>query len=274
MNDIITSKQNAQVRLIKSLKIKKYRDRHGLIPVEGIRSVEDALDSGLDIKLVLYSSTCVNNDRGAKLVKSLEQQLQIPVLEVSEQVMQDVSETDSPQGIIVAGRCPSFDLSNISLGHHNILLVIDGVQDPGNLGTMIRTACAAGVSAVFLTKGTADVYNPKAVRATMGALFRFPVFNNLSDGEILSYLKENGYRILVADVSGADLYYDAEVQGRVAWVLGNEGRGPGHFWLDHADSIVRIPLKGNIESLNVSVAGGIILFETLRRQCQSVLTHE
>jgi TrmH family RNA methyltransferase len=261
---IITSKQNKNVKLMKSLHQKKNREKQGLFPIEGIKSVAEALDSAIEVRFGLYSEKCLNHEKGIELVKRLIQQ-DVSLCQVSESILKDTVGTETPQGIIVAGTVPDYSFSDISDKGNEIVLVVDGVQDPGNLGTIIRTACAAGVKAVFLLKGTVDAYSPKVVRATMGALFHIPLIDKYSDNEVLAFLKGNGYQVFVAHISGSEIYYKVDIKRPVAWVLGNEGNGPGDFWIDNADQTVQIPLEGKAESLNVSVAAGILLFDTLRR---------
>ncbi len=215
MVKMISSKNNQHIKMAKSLLNRKYREKHQLFVLEGVRLIEEAAAAGIKIKFALYCSKLCHSTRGAKLLDQFSR-LRVSTIEVEDHILEDLADTENPQGIVVVAKMTNSILSDINLGKDGMLLLIDGVQDPGNLGTMIRTACAAGVSGVILSQGTVDVFNPKAVRASMGTLFHIPVIRMADNQIILNYLKENRYRIIVADVTGEKLYYDADVRGPVA----------------------------------------------------------
>jgi len=260
----ISSKSNHLIKLAKSLSNRKFREKEKLFILEGVRLIEEALDAGVQIDFILYSNKLSGSTRGNKLLERLNDQ-EVAAYLVEESLFEDVSDTENPQGILAIARILHCELSRVEINERSLLLLIDGVQDPGNLGTMIRTACAAGASGVILTKGTVDLFNPKVIRASMGTIFQIPVIIKEDNQSILQFLKSNGFRILVADAKGEKLYYHSESAGPVVWVLGNEANGPGEFFQKHGDEIVSIPLLGKAESLNVAVAAGILLFDHVRR---------
>lgn len=271
MNEIIkeiSSRNNYHIKLTKSLANRKFREKEKLFILEGVRLIEEAVEAGLPIKFVLYSGKLVNSSRGNRLLERFYQ-LGVDVFLVEESLFADLSDTENPQGILAVGEILHRDFSHVIVNEKSLFLLIDGVQDPGNLGTMIRTACAAGASGVVLTKGTVDLFNPKVIRASMGAVFQIPVITGENNEHIMRFFRQNGFRILVADAQGEKLYYHGETGDRVVWVLGNEANGPGEFFLSQGDEIVRIPLLGKVESLNVAVAAGILLFDNVRRQKDS-----
>jgi len=146
------------------------------------------------------------------------------------------------------------------------VVVINGLQDPGNLGTIIRTSAAAGVTAVLLTGGTVDLYNPKVVRSTMGSLFQVPIVNGLDDDEAVKWLEGNSINIMVADLDSEEYYYSADLKKSLALVIGNENRGPKDIWRMAAYKKIKIPILGFTESLNASIAAGIILYDAVRQR--------
>ena len=147
-----------------------------------------------------------------------------------------------------------------------MLLVLDRVGDPGNIGTMLRTADAAGIGGLVLLKGCADIYAPKTVRSSMVSLFHIPVLSGVSEQEFVSTAKKAGYDLLVTCLDGADNLYKADLSGRIAFVMGNEAGGVSETLLEKADKRVYIPMAGRAESLNVAMAAGIVMFEALRRK--------
>jgi TrmH family RNA methyltransferase len=268
MNEIvneISSKHNHHIKLTKSLSNRKFREKEGLFILEGVRLIEEAAQAGVSIRHVLYCRKITSSQRGSRLLEKFGQ-LGVPRFLVDESLFGELADTENPQGILAVAETVQSGFSDLLITPDSLLLLIDGVQDPGNLGTMIRTACAAGASGVVLTKGTVDLFNPKVIRASMGTVFQIPIIIKEDNERILEFIKSKGFRILVADAKGEKLYYDSTTQGPVVWVLGNEANGPGDFFLRAADEIVSIPLSGKVESLNVAVATGILLFDHVRRQ--------
>ncbi len=253
----ITSKENSIYKLIKALSQKKVRESSGLFLIEGTRIVEEANNRGVKIKYLIINETAEN-------VPKINQGCQ--VLRLPDNLFKKVSDTVSPQGIIAVAEQIEISLADITLGTNSMIVVLNGLQDPGNLGTIIRTSAAAGVTAVLLTEGTVDLYNPKVIRSTMGSLFQVPIINGLDDNEAVRWLNYNSINIMVADLEGEEYYYSANLKEPFALVIGNENRGTNDTWRKAAYKRIKIPILGVTESLNASVATGIILYDAVRQR--------
>ncbi|HYT63353.1 MAG TPA: RNA methyltransferase [Gemmatimonadales bacterium] len=248
---------------VRDLQRRKARGRRGLAVVEGVRLVEEALAAGLEFKGALVSPDLARTTRGQTLTAELASHA-VTVEEVGARAFGDLAGTDTPQGILAIVQPRAWSVTDVSGGP---LLVVDGVQDPGNVGTLIRTAHALGASASLLLRGSADPMNPKALRAAMGATFRHPVVQ-LDDGPFIAWAREHGTTLWAAAADGVPLAraLDAETSGKelIAVIVGNEGAGIRPQLNAIAAQRVAIPLARGAESLNVAVAAGILLYEVLR----------
>lgn len=257
----LTGLQNPMVKAAAELKQKKYRIQRGEYLAEGLRTAEEAVASGL-VQTLFYTAT--EDQRTLQLLEQAAAD-NIKLVCVNDNVMKKIADTETPQGIIAVCRMKQPALEAL-LAKGKMLLVLDRVGDPGNIGTMLRTADAAGIGGLVLLKGCADIYAPKTVRASMGSLFHVPVLSGVSEQEFISAGKKAGYDILVTCLDGADNLYKADLSGRIAFVMGNEAGGVSQSLLDRADKRVYIPMAGRAESLNVAMAAGIVMFEALRRK--------
>lgn len=253
----ITSKGNPIYKLIKALSQKKVRESSGLFLIEGVRLLEEANNKGIKIKYLIINETAEN-------VPKINQSCQ--VLRLPNNLFKKVSDTVSPQGIIAVAEQIEISLADIILGPNPLVVVLNSLQDPGNLGTIIRTSAAAGATAVLLTEGTVDLYNPKVIRSTMGSLFQVPIINRIDDDEAIKWLNHNSINIMVADLDGEEYYYSANLKEPFALVIGNENKGPNDIWGKAACKKIKIPILGATESLNASVAAGIILYDAVRQR--------
>lgn len=242
--EIIRSKSNNLVKQIKKLQQKKYRTSSYLI--EGWHLLEEAVKAGVSIEHVLVVEEHV--DRVSQLEK---------VTVVSPEIMQDLADSKSPQGVVAQLALPSQELPDQLKGK---FLVLEDVQDPGNVGTIIRTADAAGFDGVFLTDKSADIYNMKVLRSMQGSHFHLPIYR-LPIEDILSTLKNNQVEILATTLSSQSVDYREVSPGTsFALVMGNEGQGISDFVSAEADQLVHITMPGQAESLNVAIAAGILVF--------------
>lgn len=241
---MITSINNNRVKQWKKLHTRKERSRSNTFLIEGDHLVEEALNSGWDIKEII-------------LRDGIESPIEHPHIEpviVSEEVFQHIAQTETPQGIMAV----IHRKDNLTIEGNQVLMV-DQVQDPGNLGTMIRTADAAGFSAIIVGEGTVDVFNDKVIRATQGSLFHIPIIQaNLRDQ--IQRLKQDGYTIWATALEKAKTYDQIDVTEKIAVIVGNEGAGIQSNILHEADEIVKIPIYGKAESLNVSIAAAILMY--------------
>ncbi|NQN86450.1 RNA methyltransferase [Streptococcus suis] len=242
--EIIRSKSNNLVKQIKKLQQKKYRTSSYLI--EGWHLLEEAVKSGVSIEHVLVLEEYV--DRVSQLEK---------VTVVSPEIIQDLTDSKSPQGVVAQLALPSQELPDQLKGK---FLVLEDVQDPGNVGTIIRTADAAGFDGVFLTDKSADIYNMKVLRSMQGSHFHLPIYR-LPIEDILSTLKNNQVEILATTLSSQSVdYREVSPEASFALVMGNEGQGISDFVSEEADQLVHITMPGQAESLNVAIAAGILVF--------------
>jgi RNA methyltransferase, TrmH family len=254
---VLTRKEE---KLLRSLARRRVREAEGCFLAEGIRVAEDLLASGLGVEFLLHASSVEDTERGAALLSAARRQ-GIRTLAVSESEFARLADTQSPQGVIAVGEMRRWSLSEVVVAHDPAgVLVLDAVQDPGNFGALVRTAEALGAAAVFLLPGTVDPWNPKAVRAAMGASFRLPLVEVTWDGAA-DWMRENSLAVLAADAGGTPLRSPAP--RRFALVVGNEGHGITEGTRAVADEIVSIPLRGRAESLNVTAAAAILLHDLL-----------
>ncbi|MEH7236270.1 TrmH family RNA methyltransferase [Bacillus sp. JJ1562] len=243
----IESNKNPQIKQWKKLHTKKERERSGTFMIEGYHLVEEALKSDVIIRELIISETIDIPSKWS--VDNLS------ITIVTEKIMQEISDTDTSQG--VAAICEQYSAEEDR--HFSKLLLIDAVQDPGNLGTMIRTADAAGIDAVIIGEGSVDVYNSKVVRSTQGSIFHIPIIKANLQGTI-EQLKQSGIKVYGTSLKNAVDYKQAVAQDSFALLVGNEGNGVDPELLEKTDQNLYIPIYGKSESLNVAVAAGILLY--------------
>lgn len=217
--------------------------------------VGDLLDAGIDLDLAIASSIFEDTAEGRALLDRLGERC--PIRIVGPGILRDLAPTTQPQGVLVVARAPAAELAAQETGGSGVVLVLDAVQDPGNLGTLLRTADAFGVRYVALLPGTVDPWNPKVVRASAGSVFRVPVVSTDRDA-LLGWLRAHEFTILAADASG-EPFDDVDVPLRSALVVGNEGAGLHPELAAAAQRLVGVPVRPGTESLNVGVAAGILL---------------
>jgi TrmH family RNA methyltransferase len=214
---------------------------------------------------VFYSDYLLRNYRGEKLLKELKQQ-GIETYQIADDLLQQVADTVSPQGILAVAGKIEFDYTDILTGKNKLVLIVDQIQDPGNLGTIIRSADAAGVDGIISTKGTVSLYNQKTIRATMGSLFRTPLAKVNDLDELKEKVTRSDFNLVVADIGGDKYHFEIDYLDSIAIIVGNEGHGPQQKLLDLADTAIKIPLDGGAESLNVAMATSVIAFEAVRQK--------
>jgi RNA methyltransferase, TrmH family len=245
--------------LARDLQRRKSRERHQLFVAEGARTVEELLRSPLEARGVLIGPQFDDNPRGRAIRHELERR-GVALEQVSERDFQSAAETDSPQGILAIGVVPERSLDDLSTGERALLLVLDGVQDPGNVGTILRTAAALGASATLALPGTVDLWNAKVVRSGMGSQFHHPCMSVTWD-ELDTFRAARGVKVWAADAKGEPLHSpERPAEGGLALVVGNEGAGLSSAARTRADRLVSLPIGHAIESLNVAVAAGILLY--------------
>lgn len=251
----ISSRDNPLIKEALKVKARKYKNR---LIVEGEHPIEMASASLFKIIKVFYSRKYKNTAFLRRLSRDTE------VVETEEGIISTLSDTENPQGIIAIAAYETFPLNSLSL-KSGLLVICDEIQDPGNLGTIIRTADAGGADAVIILPGTCDPFIQKVIRASAGSIFNIPVV--FSDrNEIKVWLKQRGIRLIVTAPGSKKTIYDLNMIDPVAFVFGNEARGVREELLCFADEIVNIPILGKAESLNVSVAAALCLYEAVRQR--------
>ncbi len=253
---MITSTQNTKIKLVRALlgRAKERREANAFV-VEGVRLVEEAANSNWEFRFVLYDETL--NERGKLQVEGLKLR-GVDVEEVSNNLMKSLSETETPQRILAV---LEFNQSSIP-NSLNFVLIPDQIRDPGNLGTLLRSAAATGVQAVFLPPETTDAFAPKVVRSGMGAHFRLSI-HSMNWNEIKE--KTKGLQIYLADMDGQSCW-KADLRQPLALIVGGEAEGASEEARKITTQKISIPMAGNVESLNAGVAGSVLMFEVVRQR--------
>ena len=249
---------------IRDLRRRKARERRGLALAEGVRLVEEALAAGVPMRGAVISPALEATSRGQTLKSALAER-GIRLVEVDAGELDELSDTEQPQGIVAVIEPKEWSLADVTAGPGSVVLVLDAVQDPGNVGTMLRSALALGAAGLVALKGTAELTNPKVLRGSMGALFRLPSVATTPE-EFLVWRSERGLELWIAAADGEPLRRSNRGSRRpgIALVVGNEGAGVGRPLEAAASRRVSIPLATGVESLNVAVAAGILLYEVTR----------
>ena len=263
---VITSKDNELVKNIKKLKEKKYRDLNNQFIVEGIKIVAEAIEENADIDCIVICEDCVND--GSIDKKILYEIAKFKCLYVTEKIFNTLTDVTNPQGILAVINRKN---TNTKIDYNaDFIVVLDGIQDPGNLGTILRTVDSANLKQIIVSKETADSYNPKVVRSTMGGIFRVNIikFDNLV--QQLKQIQKHGFEIVVTSLDTNNSIYDINYNKKVV-VIGNEANGVSKEIQELADKKVIIPMLGKTESLNAGVAAGIMIYEYVRAKVKNNL---
>lgn len=260
-NRIITSVNNSQIKAIKQLLTKaKERRKQGLYVVEGLKMFEEAFDEELIIKTYVSESFFKNKTvEEAEVFQALDYEI------LSDSLFKNISDTVTPQGIMGIVKSQEYDIMDLLRGEDTFLLILEDIRDPGNLGTMVRTAEAAGVTGIIMNSSCVDLYNPKVIRSTMGSIFRLPVYitENLTD--TLMEIKSKKITIYAAHLDGKP-YGNQIFNGKIAILIGNEANGLSQENSKMTDKKIKIPMKGKVESLNAAVASSILMYEAARQR--------
>jgi TrmH family RNA methyltransferase len=251
------SRDNQFVKYALKLKQKKYRDDEGRFIIEGIRLIEEGVREGL-VEYILYSSKLMETNGAERIEKS-----GVKMYEVSHDILKELCDTQTPQGAAAVVIKPEGNLCGLQ---GDFIIIADGIQDPGNLGTIIRTADAAGADGVILMKGTVDAYNPKTLRSTMGSIFHIPVICYENTEELMDLLKGRGFSIYASSLENSQIIYNSDFKGKIAIVIGNEANGIPQEHMMLCTHKIKIPMAGRAESLNAASAAAIIIYEAVRQR--------
>lgn len=250
--NVITSKDNSKVKYIASLHDRKTSAKEGVVFVEGLRGCDDALKSGVNIV------TVIANEKNASWAENVSSSCDADMLILNDACFKKISSTVNPQGVALVVKRPSrLDSLPMRGDNKDVFLCLEDIQDPGNLGTMIRLADAFDFGAVIVTKGTADRFNEKVIRSSMGSVWRVPVIECESSKKIIELLHSQNISILAAELHG-DSLSKAQISLPAAYFIGNEGNGLKQETIDSCDLKVKIEMQGRAESLNAATAASII----------------
>lgn len=256
---MITSTSNAQVKNLVQLKKKaKARKQQQIYVVEGIRMFREAPDDC--VEQVYVSESFLADPEHKKVLKGKTYEI------LSDSVFSYVSDTKTPQGILCLVKMPDYTLDTLLGEKNGIWLVLENIQDPGNLGTMFRTGEGAGIAGVVMDSSTADIYNPKTIRSTMGSIYRIPFYITDDLSDTIRCMKEWGIHTYAAHLDGSVCYDEPDYLSGTAFLIGNEGNGLTDETAALADTYIRIPMGGQLESLNAAMAAGILMYEANRQR--------
>ena len=258
----ITSSKNGIIKEIKSLYKRKDRWKDQLFIIEGIKIIEEALLNNVGIKYILITDKLQSTPEGSDFYEKNKYNKNL--VHITESLFKEISDTENPQGVIGVAEFQISNLEDLINKDNPALIFLDGLQDPGNLGTIIRTCDAFNLDGIILGEGSVDPYNSKVVRATMGSIFRIPLVISNNSLETLSLLKERKIKILATSLEADLPIYDIDYRQGFALIIGNESKGVGLEILKLSDQLIKIPMPGSAESLNAGVAASIIMYEAMK----------
>ncbi|MDE0122620.1 MAG: RNA methyltransferase [bacterium] len=265
LRTFISSPQNPRVKALVRLRTRRERERKATFLVEGYRELRRALAWKRHLEAVYCCPPLYLGDNEEKLLSEAAQAAE--VVEMSEAAFRKVAYRDRPEGLLAVLRQPPLPLSGLRLGAAPLVLVVESVEKPGNLGAMLRTAEAAGADAVVVADPTTDVFNPNVVRASLGSLFTVPLA--VAEGrEALEWLRREDLRVIATSPAASEPCWKTDLSGRVAVVIGTEQYGLSDLWLEGADRKVSIPMSGTVDSLNAGSAAAVLLFEARRQRSE------
>lgn len=260
----ISSSNNALLKRIRGLHERKFREKTGTFLIEGAKGIREAFDKHVRVRDLVVSESFWKQEGAAFAGQDID-----VINLVDDKLIKELSTQTTPAGIIATADIPRFSMDDLFGGKPPLVVIAHAIQDPGNLGTIFRTALAASASGVILTKGTVDCFNPKVVRAAMGALFAMPTVWDVALPDAAGAVRERGLRVVGMEPTAATSLFDVDLSGPVAIVLGNEGQGFSIADLDFVDEQVSIPMNPASESLNVAICGAIVLFDVVRQRTKS-----
>lgn len=258
---MITSAGNARVKQVVQWQNKaKERKKDGIFLAEGIKMFEEApLDSIVEV----FISESLEQKADAFYKKKL---LRIGYEVVSDEVFAKMSDTQTPQGILTILKRPEYNLDLLLKQENPLFVILENLQDPGNLGTIVRTGEGAGITGVIMSAGTVDIFNPKTIRATMGSIYRVPFLYVEDMADTIQKLHKHGVHTYAAHLAGKTYYRDVSLKEPTAFLIGNEGNGLTKETADMAESYIKIPMEGQVESLNAAVATALLMYEAHRQR--------
>lgn len=260
----ISSLNNPKIKLIKSLYRKRERWKNKLFLIEGIRLVEEAIVKTYPIRDIVYTDELFNIKGGPEVFEKIQDHKNLTYVPFN--LFKEISDTENPQGIMAVVGFPNPSMEELFKSDKPIILILDEIQDPGNMGTIIRTADAFNIDGLIVSQGSVDIYNPKVVRSTMGSIFRMPVYYVEDMPGIVGELKSKGFEIYTTSLGETSYVYDVDFKGARGIIIGNEARGVSEELYSLAHGRIKIPILGQAESLNVAIASSVIMYEAIRQR--------
>ena len=260
--EIITSAQNPKIKDLLALQEKsKERRKKGLFVVEGRRELLHCVEAGYEPYAVFYCPDIISNADFDAVVKNCD----CNYYEIPQHLYDKVAYRGGTEGVIAELHCKEMNLESLKLKENPLVVILESVEKPGNLGAVLRSADASGVDAVIVCDPLTDMYNPNLIRSSIGAIFTVPVATATSE-ETIKWLKDNNIKIYTAQLQDSEWYYDTDMKGATAIVMGTEATGLTTAWRKAADAHIKIPMLGKLDSLNVSVSAAILMFEAVRQR--------
>lgn len=261
----ITSTSNKVIKEIKSLHRKRDRWNKRRFFIEGVKSLDEALKTSSDILYIIYGPSLFDMDNGHEMYNKIVES-DIDIYKTTDKILKDISDTENPQGIIGVLSFQMEELHHLLNIEDNFIIVLDKVQDPGNLGTIIRSADALGAKSVIVTKGCVDIFNPKVIRSTMGSIFHMPVTYCEDIMELILKLKKKDINVITTSFRESIPCYKMDFNRDFALIIGNESKGVSMDIIESSDYLVKIPMIGDAESLNAAMASSILMYEAFRQR--------
>lgn len=261
----ISSSSNPIIKNAKSLYRKKERWNKKLFLIEGVKIVGECIESGIEPIYILFSDVLFSTTGGERLFNKIKRYDE-KLVKLPNKLLKDISDTENPQGILAIVKFNILELDILFKMKDKFFIILDELQDPGNMGTIIRTADAFGASGVVVTSNCVDIYNPKVVRSTMGSLFHVPIVYIEDKLQIINKLKSKKIQVYATSLESANYIYDVNFKRDFALIIGNESKGVSEEILALADGTIKIPIIGNAESLNAAIASSIIMYEAVRQR--------
>ena len=265
----ITSAQNPKIKELLALQEKsKERRKKGLFVVEGRRELLHCIEAEFEPHTLFVCRDILSEKDFDKILGAIEENFcgsTYPIVEISRQLYDKVAYRGGTEGIIAEMHCKELNLEGLKMKERPLVVVLESVEKPGNLGAVLRSADASGVDAVIVCDPLTDMYNPNLIRSSIGAIFTVPVATASSE-DTIAWLKSKGIKIYTAQLQDSEWYYDTDMKGGTAIVMGTEATGLTNIWRKAADAHIKIPMLGRLDSLNVSVSAAILMFEAVRQR--------
>lgn len=262
----IESRQNERIKNLVKLRERKHRDRQERFLVEGLRELRHALKAGYEIECLYFCPELFPSEAHETFIQSIRREQQVEALvRVSESAFVKGAYREGPDGIIAVGKQQSHSIHDLNAGASPLLLVLEGIEKPGNLGAILRSADGAGSDAIILVDCVLDIYNPNAIRSSQGLIFALPIIC-MERGALSSWLGEKQIRVISTTPDTEQAHWDLDYRGGSALFFGSESHGLSDYWLECADDKIRIPMAGSADSLNVAAAAAVCLYEAIRQR--------